>query len=99
MNKKRAPQKTKVSYKNSKEIGICTKSNFKDQKQTTKKFTKKLLIKKKHSNKKKINSSDRKSKSKNLTNKLLLLKKKETPILFRQLLLKRNTFMPEIKSN
>lgn len=99
MNKKRAPLKTKASYKNSKEIGICTKSNFKDLKLIIKKFTKKSLIKKKHSNKKKINSSGRKSKSKNLTNKLLLLKKKEMPTLFRQLLLKRNTFMPEIKSN
>ena len=99
MNKKRTLQRIKVSYKNLKEIEICTKNNFKDLKLTIKKFTKKLLTKKKHWNKKKINFLGKKSKSKNLTNKLLPLKKKEMPILFKQPPPKLSIFMPEIKSN
>ena len=99
MKKKRVLRKIKVSQKNLKEIEICTKNNFKDLKPTIKKFTKKLLIKKKHSKRKKINFLGKKNKSKNLTNKLLPLKKKEMPTLFKQLPPKLNIFMPEIKSN
>lgn len=97
MTKRKTLPRTKASSKNSKETEICTKRSSKDRKPTTKKFTKKLLTRKRYSRKKKTNCSDRKSKFKNSTSKSQTWKRKGTLILSKPHLLKLSTFMLEIK--
>jgi hypothetical protein len=69
IKKRKALPKTKVSLKSSNETETCTKSNFKDQKRTIRKYTKKSSINKKFLSKNKTNFSVRRRKYKNSISK------------------------------